>query len=364
MSGKMDGQNYAPTSKIEVQKVVGKGEFIFSVIGLDHGHIYAMVNGLVEAGAELKAVYDRNPDKITEFLSHYPGCAVASNEEEILNDDSLKLVASAIRPDLRAALGLKVMQSGKHYFCDKPGMLNFEDWTKVRDACNSTGLKYMIYFGERIHVEAAVYVQKMIDDGLLGDIVSVNILAPHRLNKPTRPDWFFESDKNGGILTDIGSHQFEQLLSYTHSESAHVDYSQVGNYENQDKPGFNDFGEAVVTTSSGASCFVRMDWFTPSGLRAWGDGRVFIVGTKGTVEIRKYVNVGQDDDSADNIYFVDSSGEHHISASGTVGFPFFGDFILDCIDGKDRAMSEAHVLESARIALEAQDMAKEITWKN
>ncbi len=169
-------------------------------------------------------------------------------------------------------------------------------------------------------------MQKLIDDGLLGKIVSVTILAPHRLNKPTRPDWFFSKEQNGGILADIGSHQFEQLLSYTHSDSATVDYSQVGNYENQDKPEFNDFGEAVVTTSSGASCYVRMDWFTPNGLRAWGDGRVFIVGTKATVEIRKYINVAEED-SSDNIYLVDGDGEKHIEATGSVGFPFFADFI-------------------------------------
>lgn len=363
MSGKMDGQNYAPSSKIEVEKVVKPGEFLFSVIGLDHGHIYAMVNGLLEAGAELKEVYDVDDKKVEKFLSHYPNAIKVESEESIIKDSSIKLVVSAIRPDKRANLGLRVISEGKHFFADKPGMLSLDDVERVRESCLRYGKKYMVYFGERIHVEAAVYVQKMIDDGLLGKIIAVNILAPHRLNKPTRPDWFFSKEQNGGILTDIGSHQFEQILSYTHSDSATVDFSQVGNYENQDKPDFNDFGEAVVTTSSGASCYVRMDWFTPSGLRAWGDGRVFIVGTKGTVEIRKYVNVSETD-STDNIYFVDKDGEHHIAASGTVGFPFFGDFILDCLDGGNRAMTENHVLESARIAITAQAKAKEVSWIN
>ena len=361
MSGKMDGQNYAPVSKNPVKKVVKPGEFLFSVIGLDHGHIYAMVNGLKEAGAELKNVYDPDEKKVLEFQKQYPEAVKVDSEDTILNDSSIALVVSAIRPDKRADLGIRAMSKGKHIFVDKPGVLSLENLEKVRNATVEYKKKFMVYFGERIHVEAAVYVQKMIDEGKLGKIVSVTILAPHRLSKTTRPEWFFEKDKNGGILADIGSHQFEQLLSYTHSDSATVDYSQVGNYENQDKPEFNDFGEAVVTTSSGASCYVRMDWFTPSGLRAWGDGRVFIVGTKGTVEIRKYVNVAEKD-STDNIYFVDSEGEHHITASGTVGFPFFGDFIKDCLDGGNRAMSEDHVLESARIAITAQAKAKEVTW--
>ncbi len=361
MSGKMDGQNYAPVSKNVVEKVVKPGEFKFSVIGLDHGHIYAMVNGLKEAGAELKNVYDPDDKKVKEFQKQYPEAIDVDSENAILDDESISLVASAIRPDKRANLAIKAMSKGKNIFVDKPGLLSLVDLERVKEAVEQYRKKFMVYFGERIHVEAAVYVQKMIDEGLFGKIVSVTILAPHRLNKTTRPTWFFEKDKNGGILADIGTHQFEQLLSYTHSDSATVDYSQVGNYENQDKPEFNDFGEAVVTTSSGASCYVRMDWFTPDGLRAWGDGRVFIVGTKATAEIRKYVNVAEKD-STDNIYFVDSKGEHHINASGTVGFPFFGQFILDCIDGGNRAMSEDHVFESARIAIEAQADAREVKW--
>lgn len=363
MPGKMDGQMYAPVS-LNAKKVVKKGEFVFSVIGLDHGHIYAMVNGLIEAGAEIKNVYDADEKKVDSFCSVYKDAIRVNSESDIINDDSISLVVSAIRPDKRVELGLAVMHSGKHFFCDKPGFLLLEDIERVRKMYKETKKRYMVYFGERIHVEAAVMVQDMIDKGLLGKIVAVNILAPHRLNKPTRPDWFFLKSQNGGILQDIGSHQFEQLLSYTHSDSAKVEYSAVGNYENKDKSDFNDFGEAVVTTSSGASCFVRMDWFTPDGLRAWGDGRLFIVGTKGTVEVRKYVNVTSSVDSKDNIYFVDKDGEHYINATGQTGFPFFGEFILDCINNTDTAMTEEHVLESARIAITAQNMAKEMTWKN
>ena len=101
----------------------------------------------------------------------------------------------------------------------KPGMLKMEDLAVVRKVALDTGMKYMVYFGERVHVEGALFAQRLIDSGKLGKIVTVTILAPHRLNPSTRPDWFFDPEKNGGILADIGSHQVEQLLSYTHSPS-------------------------------------------------------------------------------------------------------------------------------------------------
>ena len=201
--------------------------------------------------------------------------------------------------------------------------------------------------------------QHLIDIGKLGKIVAVTILAPHRLNPATRPAWFFDPEKNGGIIADIGSHQMEQILTYTHSEHAEIKYSAVGNMANPDYPEFQDFGEAVVVTDSGASCYVRVDWFTPDGLGAWGDGRVFLVGTEGTCEIRKYINVGADR-MGDHVFFTDKEGEHHYQVTGKIGFPFFGAFIRDCIDGTENAMSQEHVFESIRLAIEASDKASRL----
>ena len=353
---KMDGMNYAPVFSGTAAKAVGPGEFRFSVIGLDHGHIFAMTNGLLEAGAEIAGVYDDDQKKAEDFVKRYPGCRIMARED-ILSDSSIQLVASAIRPDRRASLGIEVMENGKHYFCDKPGMLTYDELEAVRSAHARTGKKYMVYFGERVHVEGAVYAEKLIKEGRIGNVVAINIMAPHRLNASTRPDWFFDPKKNGGILSDIGSHQFEQLLAYTGSRTASVRYSAKGNISVKDHPGFQDFGDAVIETDSGASCFVRVDWFTPDGLRAWGDGRVFIIGTKGTIEIRKYINVAEDS-SGDHVFIVDGTGEYHEQVTGRIGFPFFGEFILDCLHGSDNAMTEEHVLESMRLAIEADSKAE------
>ena len=352
----MDGMNYAPVFSGTAAKAVGPGEFRFSVIGLDHGQIFAMTNGLIEAGAELVGVYDSDSDKTEAFEKRYPGVRIM-DREEILSDDSIQLIASAIRPDKRAPLGIEAMEKGKHFFADKPGMLTFDEIGNVRKTCERTGKKYMVYFGERVHVEGAVYAEKLIKEGRIGRVVAINIMAPHRLNAPTRPEWFFDPERNGGILVDIGSHQYEQLLSYTGSKKAEVRYSAKGNKNTKDHPEFEDFGEAVIETDSGASCFVRVDWFTPDGLGAWGDGRVFIIGTEGTIEIRKYINVAESR-TGDHVYIVDREGERHEEVTGKTGFPFFGEFILDCMNGTDTAMDEEHVLESMRLAIEADSKAE------
>ncbi|MDV7399315.1 Gfo/Idh/MocA family oxidoreductase, partial [Arthrospira platensis SPKY1] len=132
------------------------------------------------------------------------------------------------------------------------------------------------------------------------------------LNKPSRPDWFFDKQKYGGILTDIGSHQFEQFLYYTGATDGMVNSARVANFANPDKPGLEDFGEASLTLNNGASCYCRIDWFNPKGLRTWGDGRTFILGTDGYVEVRKYIDITKEPMESQVVYLVDHSGEHRM----------------------------------------------------
>ena len=350
---KADGMNYAPEFCGVTEKVVGPGEFTFSVIGLDHGHIYAMTNGLLEAGATLRQVYDPDEAKVQAFLSRYPQGRKAESEEEILYSD-VSLVASAIRPDKRGPLAVRAMEAGKHCFVDKPGFLTMDDLEKIRDTRNRTGKKYYIYFGERVHVEGAVCTEKLIRSGAVGRVLNVTNLAPHRLNPPSRPDWFWDCSKNGTILIDIGSHQIEQFLTYSGSKTAKITCASMKNFSNTDHPGFFDYGDCMLEGDSGASCFFKVDWFTPDGMGAWGDGRTFVTGTKGCIEIRKYIDVGRSTD-ADHVYFTDSEGEHLIEAHGKYGFPYFGAIILDCINNTDLAIEPEKTLEAMRLAIEASE---------
>jgi predicted dehydrogenase len=352
----MDGMTYAPRSQKQGERVVGEYEFPFAVVGLDHGHIFAMTNGLLEAGATLVWVYDDDPQKVSEFVRRYPQAKPAPCIDQILADADIRLVASAVKPCDRCALGLQVLEHQKHYFCDKPGMLTLQEIALAKEACARTNFRYFVYFGERVHVEGALYAQQLIEEGKLGKVLSVTILAPHRLNKPSRPLWFFNPEENGGILVDIGSHQIEQFLTYAGAKDAHVLESCVANYHTPDHPQFSDYGHCTLLADNHAVCHFRVDWFTPDGLGAWGDGRVFIVGTKATIEIRKYLDVARSTEG-DQVYLVDETGEHHIAAYGTIGYPFFGKLILDCLHHREDAISQEHTFLAMRLAIEAQNQA-------
>ncbi len=355
---KSDGMNYAPRGK--PNPVVKPGEFVFAAARLDHGHIYGMCNGLLEAGATLGWVYDPDPKKTDAFRATFPQAKAARSLDEILADPGVRLVAAAAVTSERGPLGCQVMESGKDYFTDKAPFTTMAQLEQARAVVARTGRKYMVYYSERLHNESGMYATDLVQGGAIGRIIHVLSIAPHRLSKASRPAWFFERDKFGGILCDLGSHQFEQFLAYTGSSDATVSHAAIGNFANLDHPEFEDFGEACLQGDSGALNYVRVDWFTPDGLSVWGDGRTFILGTKGTIELRKYVDVARDS-AGDQVYIVDEKGERHLSVAGKVGYRFFGEFILDCINRTEKAMTQAHAFKAAEICLRAQSSAVRVT---
>ena len=350
-----DGMNYAPVGK--PSPVVKPGEFIFSAAHLDHGHIYGMTNALLEAGGTLKYVYDPDPDKVARFIKTYPQAVPARSEEEVLADRDTHMVAGAHITSERGPFGVRVMDAGKDYFTDKAPFTAMAQLDAAKAAVERTGRKYMVYYSERIHCEGAILAGYLIDQGLIGRVIHVEGFGPHRLGAAGRPAWFFEKEKYGGILCDIGSHQIEQYLTFAGEEEAEVTYSRIGNYANPDHPGLDDFGDCSIVGANGTTNYFRVDWFTPDGLRTWGDGRTIILGTEGYIEIRKYVNVGTDMQGGDHVYLVNGKGEQYFNAHGATGYPFFGKLILDCLNRTENAMTQHHAFKAAQLCLEAQEKA-------
>jgi predicted dehydrogenase len=207
-----------------------------------------------------------------------------------------------------------------------------------------------------LHVECAVFAGQLIRDGAIGRVLQVVGLGPHRLNAGSRPPWFFSKSACGGILCDIGSHQIEQFLSFAGARDARIVFARVENYANPEHPQFEDFGEAALLADNGAGNYFRVDWFTPDGLSTWGDGRTFILGSEGTIELRKYVDLATTG-MGEHLLLVNGEGESRFALAGQVGFPFFGELILDCLERTERAMSQAHVFKAAELGLSAQALA-------
>jgi predicted dehydrogenase len=352
MTAISEGAVYAPIGK--PAPVVKPGEFVFSAVGLYHGHIYGMCNGLTEAGGILKSYYDPNPAYMKAFAGHFPNAKPASSEEEVLGDGEVTLVAGAAMTSERCALGLRVMDAGKDYFTDKAPLTTLEQLACARARVKETGKKYAVYYSERVHVESAVFAGQLIEQGAIGRVLQVTGIGPHRLGAAGRPDWFFIKKYYGGILCDIGSHNIDQILYYTGAKDGKVTYSQIANYNHPQYPELDDFGDCQILLDNTAAGYFRVDWFTPDGLQNWGDGRLFILGTEGFIEQRKYMNLGFKGQGGGHVFLANGKEETYYPVEGKVGFPYFGQLILDCLNRTENAMTQEHAFKAIELALIAQ----------
>jgi predicted dehydrogenase len=329
----------------------------FSVIGLNHDHIYGMVDSLIGGGGKLVAVYAAEPDLLQDFIKRYPDVKTARSEEEILSDPSIQLVASASIPVERAPLGVRVMKSGKDYMTDKPGIVTFEQFREVKRVQKETNRIYSILYSERLRNPASVKAGELVREGAIGKVVQTVGLGPHRMRPGTRPDWFFDPKKAGGILCDIGSHQCDQFLYYTQSTQAEVNYSQIGNFNTSAYPEFQDFGDMSLR-SPHATGYIRIDWFTPDALATWGDGRTFILGTEGYIEMRKYIDIAGR--KGENHLFLVNRKETTYYDCSKVTMPYGEQLVSDVVNRTETAMTQEHCFLATELALTAQKEAHQL----
>jgi predicted dehydrogenase len=332
----------------------------FSVIGINHGHIYGMVGAVLRGGGELIAVHAKEPDLLAEFTKRFPQAKVARTEGEILEDGGVQLVLSSIIPDERGPLGIRVMQHGKDYMADKPGITTLEQLAEVRRAQAATRRIYSICYSERFENSATVRAGELVKAGAIGRVVQTIGLGPHRMSASTRPAWFFERARFGGILCDIASHQADQFLHFTGSTRAEVVAAQVGNLNSKRYPAFEDFGDVLLRGDGGAG-YIRVDWFTPDGLSTWGDGRLTILGTEGFIEVRKNVDIGGREGGS-HLFLVDQKATRHIDCRDVV-LPYGPQLVSDVVNRTETAMPQAHCFLATELVLKAQQQAARVEFR-
>ena len=327
----------------------------FAAIGLDHRHIYDQVQSLFDAGGTCVGYWTEGTPKTLEgFVKRFPDVPRVDDRRRLLDDASIALVTCAAIPAHRASHAIEAMRAGKDFMADKPGVTSRSQLDEVRRVQRETGRIYTVNFTERFEVRAVTRALELVRAGAIGDVVQTVGLGPHRLNRALRDAWFFDKSLYGGILVDIASHQIDQFLAFTGADDARIDFARAANLAHPDDRSFEDFGEIVLSAGS-ANGYVRVDWFTPDGLPTWGDGRVFVTGTTGSIELRKYVDIAGRP-GKDHLFLVDARGVRHIDCSDAP-LPYYTQLRRDIVERTETAMSHAHCYRVCELALEAQAVA-------
>jgi predicted dehydrogenase len=326
----------------------------FAVIGLDHRHVYDLTAGLLAAGAGCVGYDPETTDKrvLAGFRKRFPDVPEVVREH-LLDDRSIDFVVIGAVPRDRAALAIEAMRRGKDVMVDKPGVTTADQLAAVEAAVRETGRIWSICLGRLASpaLQAALAVAR---SGELGRLVSLTSLAPHRLNRALRPDWFFDRDAYGGIINDIGVHSIDQFLAFAGVSDATVAACTIGCFGTAPF-GFEDFAEITLRggTMTGT---MRMDWFTPDGLPDWGDGRLFLVGTEGTLELRKNLDI-EGRPGGDHMFVTNRERTRYQNCS-SLPVTYYRDFLDDVAHRTGRMAEAGRVFSVCRLALRCQATAE------
>ena len=335
----------------------------FAAVGLDHSHAFGQIQGLLGQGCQLVGLSSDDPTAAVaqETRRRWPDVEWIDDSTSLLGDPSIDVIVTAAVPDRRATIAVEALRNGKDVVADKPGCITLDQLDEIERVVAESGRFWSVTFSERFEVRCAIKAGQLVRDGRIGRVVQTLGLGPHREGDRAhlaggqgRPEWFYDRDRTGGILTDIASHQIDQFLWFTGSEEAEIVSSTVANYTHAESPRMQDFGE-VVLRSANAHGYVRVDWYTPQGLPTWGDGRLVILGTEGYLELRKYVDVAGRP-GRDHLFVVDGAGTEYIDCSD-VELSYYPDLVRDVRDRTETACPQRHTFEVMRLAIGAQQSA-------
>ena len=327
----------------------------FSVIGINHGHIYGQVNALLNAGARFVSFYAPEPELSMPFAKQFSQATQARTEAEILEDPTIQMIVTAGIPYQRAPLGVRAMQHGKDFMTDKPGFTTLAQLDEARHVQAETQRIYSVCFSERFENGATTRAGQIVASGEIGRVIQTIGTGPHRLNLPIRPSWFFERGKYGGILCDIGAHQCDQFLFFTGSTQAEVIASQVGNVAHSQYPELQDFGD-MLFRGDGGTGYARVDWFTPNGLPVWGDGRLTILGTEGYIELRKYIDI-EGRPGGSHLFIATNTATRYEDCSN-IELLYGKQLVADVLNRTETALPQAHCFLACELSLKAQALAE------
>jgi predicted dehydrogenase len=327
-----------------------------AVLGIDHGHIFDMLDEMIIEGCHCNYFWtEGSPLTLKEFSKKYPNIKRVKNKSDILKDNSIDMVLISSIPKDRADLSIEVLNSGKDVMVDKPGCTTLNQLEDLKRTVKKTGKIWSVNFSERFHVAAVAKAEELVAEGKIGKVKQTIGTGPHRQGNYERPDWFYDRQSYGGIITDIGSHQIHQFLVFTNSNEAKINHALVENTTKKDKPGFQDFGEVNLTGNQGHG-YIRLDWFTPDALPTWGDGRLLILGDKGYIEIRKYTDLAKSE-TGNHLYYANNEEVKYIDCS-TVQLPYFRNLINDVLNRSETACSQELTYITMELAIKAQELAE------
>lgn len=132
------------------------------------GAVQAAAIGQIN-GAQLVAVCGRDDQRTAEFAAKF-GATSYTSYDEFLKHPGLHIVNVCTPSGVRAELGIRAAEAGKHVLAEKPIEINLERADALIAACDKAGVKLGVIFQSRF-LPAVRRIKQAIDEGRLGKLM-------------------------------------------------------------------------------------------------------------------------------------------------------------------------------------------------
>jgi predicted dehydrogenase len=255
----------------------------YAVIGCEHWHIVDFIKEMNALGFECAGIYEPANMRMAQSISSQFNIPIIDDREKLLSRDVEIVGCAAINSEKIDVIEL-CEQYGKHIMLTKPAVINRAGYDRLQKVIQRGRIQVGMLLQERIG-RAETTLRRLLDEGMLGSVISIMTRKPHRLAAETRPSWFFDKAKNGGIIIDLAVHEFDLIRWMTGSEITQTQGYMAKNIL-PEYPTFYDAAALQATLACGAIAAMYVDWHTAEQSWTWGDCRIFVTGTIGTAELR------------------------------------------------------------------------------
>lgn len=170
---------------------------------------------------KIKTIYSPTPSP-WEALS---GVHYTNKIENVLEDPDIQLVVLSVPPSAHYSLAKQCLLAGKNILVEKPFTETAAEAKELFKLAKERGLFVQAYQNRRFDSDFLT-VQKVIDSGVLGDILEVEMHFDYF--RPEIPESTKEYSINTSYLYGHACHTIDQVISYFGMpESVHYDVRQL-----------------------------------------------------------------------------------------------------------------------------------------
>lgn len=249
-------------------------------------------------GVEVRAIADANPASRARLSERF-GAAAHATWEELVGSGEVDALYVGLPNHLHAAAALAAAQAGLHLLIDKPLCSTLEEGDRILAAARRSGVRVMVGFSHRFHVELAT-AKRMLAAGELGDVV----LATDQIvdSAPDGPAWYWDRAAGGGVVQLQMHHSFDRLAWLLDSPIVRVQASVHERAVRGNAPA--DVAAAVTLTFANGAVGTSAASFV-TGYDGDGIVELVIQGTRGHVRIETWSQI---DAQTDRYAFVQRQG--------------------------------------------------------